>query len=122
MGAMGKKPLVLIVEDEPRIIKLLKVSFELDGFAVTSAKDGREALASIEAEPPDIMILDILLPVMDGFEVLRRLALSRRFPVIAVSSNLELKQEATKLGAERFISKPFDPNKIVDTARALLKR
>ena len=98
------------------------MSFELDGFAVTSAKDGREALASIEAEPPDIMILDILLPVMDGFEVLRRLALSRRFPVIAVSSNLELKQEATKLGAERFISKPFDPNKIVDTARALLKR
>ena len=117
-----KKPRVLIVEDERRIIKLLKISFQLAGFTVSSAQDGREALSLIESEPPDIMVLDIILPEMGGLELLETLAPTRRFPVIAISSNLNLKTGAMKLGAENFIVKPFNPGTVVSTAIALLKR
>jgi len=122
MDELENRPRVLIVEDERRIIRLLTLSFELAGYVAASAQDGREALASIEAEPPDIMLLDLILPVMDGLELLKALGPERGFPVIALSSNSALRTDAMKLGANAFVSKPFYPETLLTIASALLPK
>ncbi len=111
---MGSKPKILIVDDEPFNVEYLEQELEDTDYETICAANGQEALAKVEIEAPDLVLLDIMMPVMDGFEVLRRLkasAATRDIPVIVISASnsLESVVRGIKLGAEDYLPKPFEP-------------
>ncbi len=118
---------VLVVEDEKDIAEVIKVSFETEGFTVQSAFDGLEALKKIELSPPDIIILDIMMPRVDGWEVLLKIKSepsTQKIPVIILSAKSEdvSKLTAFKLGVDDYLVKPFSPQELVARARLVLER
>jgi DNA-binding response OmpR family regulator len=114
------KKRVLIVDDEPGLLKVLKVRLELEGYEVITAHDGQEAMRLFDLTSPDILLLDLLMPVMDGFEVLKKLGGSSKVPVIAFSANRDLVKRALEMGANVFLAKPFEPDRMVDEVKELL--
>jgi len=119
---MGSKRRVLIVEDHAGLSRILTLELQLNGFEVITAQNGLEALEQIINVPPDIIILDLFLPVLDGFGVLKRLQDNPRIPVIAISAYTDLAKKALESGADDFIAKPFDPEIIVDKIKVFLKQ
>ena len=110
----GRPPRILIVDDEPFNVDLLEQELELLGYATAAAADGREALERLAAEPFDLVLLDIMMPELDGYQVLRRIKADpelRHIPVIMVSALLELESvvRCIELGAEDYLPKPFEP-------------
>ena len=120
MNSTEKRPLVLVVDDHRQVLKFIEINLKLHGYGVITTTSGEEALAIIEAKQPDIMLLDIIMPGMDGLEVLRRLRSANQLPVIAFSTSIANYDEAMKLGANSFISKPFNVNELEDKIRAVL--
>ena len=116
-----KQKRVLIVEDNLGILRLLTLELKLQGYDVINAQNGQEAMEQVELKSPDIMLLDLNLPIMNGLEVIRRLRGFSRMPVIVISSHTEMAQKALILGAELYIPKPFDPEYIVEKIKELLK-
>ena len=120
-------PLVLIIEDEAALVTLLKYNLEHEGFQVTTARDGEEALILVKEAPPDLVLLDWMLPHTSGIEIcrrLRRLPETKDLPVIMLTARGE---EADKLrglesGADDYITKPFSPAELIARMRALLRR
>jgi len=115
---------VLIVEDEPKITEVLKLYLERDGFQVAEAFDGTAALDVFHRHQPDLVILDLNLPGVDGLEVCRRLRKESAVPIIMLTARDE---EADKLiglelGADDYITKPFSPREVVARVRAVLRR
>jgi class 3 adenylate cyclase len=111
---MAERPKVLIVDDEPFNVDLLGQELELLGYVTVAAGDGRQALARLAAEPIDLILLDIMMPELDGYQVLSRLKASpelRHIPVIMISalSELESVVRCIELGAEDHLPKPFEP-------------
>lgn len=117
----GSANKVLIVDDNQALLKVLKIEFKIKGYDVLTTRYGSEVIRLIESEKPDIVVLDLMMPVMDGFEVLEKLRVYSSIPVIAISANEELKEEALKSGAEVFILKPFDLDEISKSMDELLK-
>ncbi|HJP60348.1 MAG TPA: HD domain-containing phosphohydrolase [Gemmatimonadaceae bacterium] len=120
-----KKPLVLIVDDDEGIRLLLKRQMEQDGYAVALAADGRSAIAAAGAEPPDLVLLDALMPEMDGFQVaetLKSTDATRNAPVIMVTAlgDQESRLRALKAGVQEFLSKPIDRNEVSLRVRNVL--
>ena len=115
---------VLIVDDELAIIKFLRANLEANGFEVLAAIDGAEALRVIETELPDFIILDIVMPKVDGFEVCRRLHKWWQIPIIMLTAlgSEEDKVKCLRLGADDYISKPFGVNELMARVRAVLRR
>jgi DNA-binding response OmpR family regulator len=116
---------VLVVDDEPDVADLLRTILELDGFRVESATDGRSALARVLAEPPDLLVLDLMMPDLDGLELLKLLRLDPRgatVPVLVVSakSGTQHQLESLQRGANAYVCKPFSPRELKRQARALL--
>lgn len=119
---MGKQ--ILIVDDEERIRQSLSGVLADEGYQISEAKEGAQALKQIENDPPDLVLLDIWMPGMDGIEVLERIkSLSPSLPVIMISghANIELAVKATKLGAFDFIEKPLSLDKVLLTVNNALK-
>jgi two-component system, OmpR family, phosphate regulon response regulator PhoB len=121
------KPLVLIVEDEADIVVLLKYNLEKEGFRVLAAGDGEEALLMAEEQPPQIVLLDWMLPLMSGLEVcrqLRRNAKTRDVPIIMLTARGEEADRVRGLnsGADDYLTKPFSPTELVARMRAVLRR
>lgn len=119
------KPLVLIVEDEEDMLLGLKHNLEFEGYRTTSASTGREALQKAQKTVPDLVLLDVMLPVMNGFEVLRELRLSHpAMPVILLTSKaLEAdKLNGFRLGADDYVTKPFSVQELLARVQAVLKR
>lgn len=114
------KALILVVDDDSRILRFLRPSLRLAGYDVVTATGGEEALKLVESGKPDIMLLDILMSPMDGFEVLRRLRTTSELPVIAISAHTSAAEKALNLGANDFLSKPFRPDELVKRIKALL--
>ncbi len=115
---------VLVVEDEPKITEVLKLYLERDGYQVTSASNGRIALETFRRRRPDIVLLDINLPEVDGLEVCRQLRKESSVPIIMLTARDE---EADKLiglelGADDYVTKPFSPREVVARVRAVLRR
>ncbi len=106
MAQVNKK--VLLVEDEPAIRKILSIKLRVSGYDVIIAQDGEEALRLAGRAAPDIVLLDILLPILNGFQVLEQLRSRSALPVVAFSAKPENAQRAMSLGANDFLSKPFD--------------
>jgi len=117
---------VLVVDDEPRITRFVRLSLTSQGFEVLVASSGEEGLRMAAAEKPDLMILDIFMPGIDGFGVLQKLRASEEnngshLPVIVFSARASVAEEATRLGATDFISKPFVPEEMAEKIRAAIK-
>ena len=115
---------ILIVDDELAIIKLLRANLEANGFETMATMDGAEALEAIEREAPDLVILDILMPKMDGFEVCRRLREWSQVPIIMLSARGDEKDKVRclGLGADDYITKPFGISELLARVRAVLRR
>ena len=118
---------ILIIEDEPDIIKMLEYNLKKEGFRITSASDGREALRRAEREHPDIIILDLMLPEIDGLEVCKTLKQSSDTADIPVIMLTAKAQETDKivgleLGADDYITKPFSIRELTARVKAVLRR
>jgi two-component system phosphate regulon response regulator PhoB len=121
------KPYILIVEDEAPLVTLLRYNLEKQGFRVEDAGDGGEALAKITEAPPDLLLLDWMLPTLSGIELcrqLRRRPATRQLPIIMLTARAE-DQDAVRgldTGADDFITKPFNTEALIARIRALLRR
>ena len=116
---------LLIVDDEPNIRELLSTSLRFAGFDVVAAANGREALAAAETYNPDLAVLDVMLPDMDGFTVTRRLrAAGRHFPVVFLTARDDTDDKVTGLtvGGDDYVTKPFSLDEVVARIRAVLRR
>lgn len=122
MNAEGKKQCVLVVDDHPKVLRFIEIDLKLCGFEVITATSGNEALELVNSTKPDIVLLDIIMPGMDGFEVLRKLRDFTQLPVIAFSASPGNYDEAMRLGANDFVAKPFQPDEMVKRIKALLSR
>lgn len=121
-GFSGKT--VLVVDDEPRMVEFIAMNLELEGFRVVRAANGSEALEKASKDHPDLVLLDIMMPEMDGFQTLEGLREASSVPVIFLTAKSE---EADRirgldLGADDYITKPFSPRELVSRIRAVLRR
>src|SRR5512136_1402292 len=118
------KKLVLVVDDEPRMIQFIRMNLELEGYRVTQAANGLEALQKIRDELPDLVILDVMMPEMDGFETLRMLREISSAPVImlTVKADEDDKVKGLGLGADDYVTKPFSPRELASRVQAVLRR
>lgn len=115
---------VLVVDDESRMVEFIAMNLELEGFRVVRAANGPEALEKASRERPDLILLDIMMPEMDGFETLEGLRDNSAVPVIFLSAkNDEIDRiRGLDLGADDYITKPFSPRELVSRIRAVLRR
>lgn len=115
---------ILIVDDETQITKVLRGYLEQGGYRVVIANDGAMALAQYKHEKPDLVLLDLGLPQMDGIEVARRLRSTSNVPIIMVTARVEETDRLVglELGADDYITKPFSPREVVARVRAVLRR
>ncbi|MBN1537511.1 MAG: response regulator transcription factor [Anaerolineales bacterium] len=116
--------LILLVDDEPKIIRLARDFLEKDGFRVVSASDGVSALAMARRVKPDLIVLDLMLPGMDGLQVCRTLRRETSTPIIMLTARAEEADQliGLELGADDYITKPFSPRALVARVRAVLRR
>lgn len=115
---------ILVVDDEPKIIQLTQDYLENAGFSVISAGDGEDALVVIQAEKPDLVVLDLGLPGMDGLDVCRSIRKASNLPIIMLTARDEEtdKLVGLELGADDYITKPFSPKELVARVRSVLRR
>lgn len=118
------KARVLVVDDEANILDLCRLYLERDGFAVSTASDGQEALDRVAFERPDLMVLDLMLPEVDGYEVCRRVRADSDLPIIMLTARDDDvdKIVGLELGADDYLTKPFNPRELVARAKAILRR
>jgi two-component system KDP operon response regulator KdpE len=118
------RPRILIVDDDTAITKFIRANLEAEGWQTIRAADGAEALKVVEKELPALVILDVMMPNIDGFEVLHRLRQWSQIPVIILSVRDEMayKVKCLNLGADDYITKPFGADELVARVRAVLRR
>ena len=115
---------VLVVDDEPKIVQLARDYLEHAGFSVASASDGREALASFRANEPDLIVLDLGLPLVDGLDVARAVRKTSNVPIVMLTGRADESDRIAglELGADDYVPKPFSPKELVARVRAVLRR
>lgn len=116
-----------MVDDEPAILRLLKMNLEMEGHEAQLAGDGETAIARIESEQPDVVLLDIMMPALDGWQVLQRLSetsLAKRPKIIVVTAKVGDRNtaKAFELGAADFVPKPFDLTDLLERIDSVLTR
>jgi DNA-binding response OmpR family regulator len=116
-----KKKLVLVVDDHSQVLTFIEIDLKLRGFSVITTTSGEKALELISSAQPDIVLLDMVMPRMDGFETLKKLRAFTSLPVIAFSASPGNQDPAMLAGANDFMYKPFDPEDMVKKINALLK-
>ncbi len=115
---------ILVVDDDSNISELLKLYLENDGYSVVVAHDGQEAVDTFHAKSPDLVLLDIMLPKMDGWQVLREIRKTSAAPIIMLTAKGETfdKVLGLELGADDYIVKPFDTKEVIARVKAVLRR
>jgi DNA-binding response OmpR family regulator len=115
---------VLVVDDEPMVREVLARYLELDGFRVATADDGEQALAAFATEVPDLVVLDLMLPRIDGLEVFQRIRALAETPVIMLTARGDETDRIVglELGADDYVTKPFSPREVIARVRAVLRR
>jgi DNA-binding response OmpR family regulator len=121
---MAPEARVLVVDDEPMVRDVLSRYLERSGFEVEAAADGERALAAFEARRPDLVLLDLMLPRVDGFEVFRRIRAQAESPVIMITARGQTTDRIVglEIGADDYVSKPFSPAEVVARVRSVLRR
>ncbi len=116
--------LILVVDDEPRMIRFVQYNLELEGFRIIVAHNGLEAVEKVRTQLPDLVIMDVMMPEMDGFEALSQIREISDVPVImlTVKNEDEDKHLAFSSGADDYLTKPFSPQELVDRVKAVLRR
>lgn len=119
-----KNKLILVVDDEERMARFIRLNLEHDGFQVVEANRGMQAVQLIRDRMPDVVILDVMMPDLDGFEVLQLIRETSQVPVIMLTAKGEEddKVRGLELGADDYITKPFSPRELVSRVRAVLRR
>ena len=115
---------IFIIDDEPNIVELARLYLEREGFKVLSAGKGRDGLDQIASASPNLVILDVMLPDIDGFEVLKRLRKSSKVPVLMLSARREDMDKIVglEMGADDYLTKPFNPHELLARVKAVLRR
>ena len=118
------EPIILVVDDEPSISEVVTIYLQRAGYQVTVARDGQAALEAIEQRPPDLVVLDLMLPKVDGLEITRRLRAQGNTPIIMLTARREESDRITGLetGADDYVVKPFSPQELVSRVKAVLRR
>jgi DNA-binding response OmpR family regulator len=121
---MPRMPRVLVVDDEPKIVQLVRDYLERAGFAVSTAREGPEALMRARQDRPDLIVLDLGLPGLDGLEVTRRLRRDSGVPIIMLTARDDETDKVVglELGADDYVTKPFSPRELAARVRAVLRR
>ena len=121
---MKDKPYILIVDDDPNIAHLVQLYLEKEGFQVKVAQRGDDALSEFRKLPPDLMLLDLMLPGVDGWQVLKTIRKTSSIPVIMLTARDEVfdKVLGLEMGADDYITKPFDAKEMVARVKAVLRR
>jgi len=119
-----KNRLILVVDDEERMARFIRLNLEHDGFRVVEAYRGMKALQALRDHLPDVVVLDVMLPDMDGFEVLKMIREISTVPVIMLTAKGEEEDRVRglELGADDYVTKPFSPRELVSRVRAVLRR
>jgi len=118
---------VLVIDDDPVILELLRVNFEIEGFDVICATDGEDGLRRAQADRPDVVISDVMMPRRDGLQLLTELKgdpATEDLPVILLSAKAQKSevQHGIDMGADDYITKPFDPLELIDRLNAVMAR
>jgi DNA-binding response OmpR family regulator len=115
---------ILVVDDEKRILSLLKAYLEQQGYVVVTAANGKEAIYTARHEKPDLIVLDIMMPEMDGYEFMRQHRKERETPIILLTAKVEEDDKVIglELGADDYVTKPFSPRELTSRVRAVLRR
>jgi two-component system KDP operon response regulator KdpE len=121
---MGKRTSILLVDDDPQLIRLVRANLEPAGYKVLVALEARSALELIDAEMPDIIVLDIMLPEIDGYELCQRIREFSAVPIIMLTAKVEDsdKVRGLKLGADDYVTKPFNVQELLARIEAVLRR
>ena len=122
-----RRPLVLVADDDPDILSLVKLRLERSGYDVVSAGDGEQALETAKARTPDLALLDVMMPKLDGYEVTARLrqeTATRHLPVILLTARVQESDIARGIeaGADDYVKKPFSTHELRDRVQAVLGR
>jgi DNA-binding response OmpR family regulator len=124
MNPPTNKGRILVVDDEPGVLSIVRSYLLKDGFHALEAQDGKKALDVFKHEKPDLVVLDVMLPELDGIEVLREIRKTSQVPVIMLTARTEDadKLVGLELGADDYVSKPFSPRELVARIKAVLRR
>jgi CheY-like chemotaxis protein len=116
---------ILVVDDDPDILEALSEILEAEGFEIRRARNGKEALERLEPDPPQLILLDLMMPVMDGWEFAQRMkqkpAAISSIPLIVLSADRNVGNKATDIGAVGYLAKPFELNDLLEMVRRALK-
>ena len=121
---MSDAKMILLVDDEPRYLRLMEVNLQTEGYGVRTAADGQQAVESVAAAQPDLILLDVMMPVMDGFTACGRIREFSTVPIIMVTAKGEERDRVRGLdaGADDYIVKPFSAQELLARVRAVLRR
>jgi excisionase family DNA binding protein len=125
-GRPARGPLILIVDDDAGLRAFVRAALEYDGYAVREAGSAEEGLQALDEEPPDLILLDVMMPKVDGWEMLRRVQERHgvgSIPVLMFSGKVDERAaaDAASRGAQGFIGKPFDPQQLIESAKQMLR-
>ncbi|MGE5178401.1 MAG: response regulator transcription factor [Bacteroidota bacterium] len=120
------RPRILVVDDEPDLVRILEFGLKAAGYAVETASDGQEGLKKARESKPDVILLDLMLPKLDGYKVCRLLKFDERYkhiPIVILSARTQEGDQALahEMGANRFLTKPYEFSEILEHIQALLK-
>jgi excisionase family DNA binding protein len=124
-GKPARGPLFLFVDDDPQVREIVRLNLEMEGYAVVEAGDAEEGLKAVEADAPDLILLDVMMPQVDGWEMLRRVQERHgigSIPVVMFSGQLEgtAQHEAAERGAQGFVGKPFDLRALIEQTKQIV--
>ena len=124
-GKPARGPLVLLVDDDPQVREVVRINLEMEGYTVREAANAEDGMAALEDEAPDLILLDVMMPQVDGWEMLQQIHEHTgvgAIPVVMFSGKVDERSaaEAESRGAQGFIGKPFDPSSLIESTKQLL--